>query len=40
VVEGQVDDAIGRPGAGTQRLEILEIAAPNLGPGRSQGVGR
>jgi hypothetical protein len=40
VVEGQVDDAVGRVGACAQCVQILKVAAQNLGPRRRNGFGR
>jgi hypothetical protein len=39
VVEGQVDDAVGRGGAGAQAGEVVEGAAVHFGAGRRQCCG-
>ena len=40
VLEGEVDDAVGRGGAGAQAVEVVEGAAVHLGPGGGEGRGR
>ena len=40
MLEGEVDDAVGRGGGGAQALEVVEAAAVDLGAGRGDGVGR
>ena len=40
VLEGEVDDPVGRGGGGAQALEVVEAAAVDLGAGRGERVGR
>ncbi len=39
MAEGEVDDAVGLLGAGPQDVDVLDVAAQNLGAGRSDRLG-
>ena len=40
VLEGEVDDAVGRPGGLAQPVEIVQVAAPDLGASGRERLGR
>jgi hypothetical protein len=40
VLEGEVDDAVGRRGGGAQAFDVVEAAAVDLGAGRGDRLGR
>jgi hypothetical protein len=39
VAEGEVDDAVGLLGAGPQDVDVLDVAAQDLGAGRGDLLG-
>jgi hypothetical protein len=40
VLEGEMDDAVGLSGSGRQTVEVVEIAAADLGAHGGNGLGR
>ncbi len=39
MLEGQVNDAVGRLGGRAQAVEVVQVTAPDLGPGGLKGGG-